>query len=136
MYVELIIHVKTVEHVEHYQVADITVTAQINIMEILVKKVKTILLNYPFLHSMTYIEYKSTGYNTKNPSKKDQCSSSPCRNSGECILTSSTYYCRCKTPYYGLNCDKRKFYLNRFLKINLNSSGLSKREAIVEQSIE
>jgi hypothetical protein len=68
------------------------------------------LLGNFFLNIPNSIEFKSTGYNTNNQSKKDHCSKSPCRNSGECIPTATTYFCRCKTPYYGLNCDKRKFY--------------------------
>ncbi len=57
-----------------------------------------------------------TGYNITNASKKDYCTSSPCRNAGQCVSLRTTYYYRCKTPYYGINCDKSQFYLHKFIK--------------------
>ncbi|CAF2711934.1 unnamed protein product [Rotaria sp. Silwood2] len=63
-------------------------------------------------------KFSSSGSSNDDRRRKDHCASSPCRNSGECVGLRTTYYCRCKTPYYGTNCDKR----------------ISKREEFVDES--
>ncbi|KAK7005255.1 calcium-binding EGF-like domain-containing protein, partial [Biomphalaria glabrata] len=35
----------------------------------------------------------------------DACSSSPCENSGQCILSGSNYTCQCSQGFTGLNCE-------------------------------
>ncbi|CAF1581734.1 unnamed protein product [Adineta steineri] len=65
-------------------------------------------------------KFKSTGYNTNNKITKNSCSSSPCLHGGECVPSDKTFFCRCKTPYYGTNCNKR----------------LSKREEILDELFE
>ncbi|CAF2503987.1 unnamed protein product [Rotaria sp. Silwood2] len=87
-----------VVHVEHWQVVDFTVSAQTNIMETIVKK------------------FSGSGANSRL--RKDHCARSPCQNGGDCVSLNTTYYCRCKIPYYGINCNKH----------------LSKREEIVDES--
>jgi hypothetical protein len=76
----------------------------------------------------------STGAANNDRSRKDHCLSSPCRNSGECVGLRTTYYCRCKTPYYGINCDKSidKILHKRFILFYL-FSGFHKREEIIDE---
>jgi hypothetical protein len=50
----------------------------------------------------------STGAANNDRSRKDHCLSAPCKNNGECVGLRTTYYCRCKLPFYGTSCDKRK----------------------------
>ncbi|UJR07781.1 hypothetical protein I4U23_012063 [Adineta vaga] len=64
-------------------------------------------------------KFISTGAANKDRGRKDHCVDQPCRNGGECVGLRTTFYCRCKTPYYGTKCDKR----------------LNKREEIVDESI-
>jgi hypothetical protein len=67
---------------------------------------------------LCFKEFISSGTANNDRAKVDHCAKSPCRNAGECIGLRTTYYCRCKTPYYGVNCDKK----------------LSKREEIIDES--
>lgn len=64
-------------------------------------------------------EFITTGAANKDREAKDHCAKSPCRNNGECVGLRTTFYCRCKSPYYGTNCDKK----------------IGKREEIVDESI-
>ncbi len=67
-----------------------------------------------------FIEYghRTTRFDKTDQSRDNPCVGLPCRNQGECVGVSTTYYCRCKTPYYGINCDKK----------------ISKREEIIDES--
>ncbi|CAF1609419.1 unnamed protein product, partial [Didymodactylos carnosus] len=58
--------------------------------------------------------FSSNSYSSSSSdkSRKDHCLSSPCKNNGECVGLRTTYYCRCKTPFYGINCDKRGYLTN------------------------
>ncbi|CAF0959895.1 unnamed protein product [Adineta steineri] len=51
-------------------------------------------------------KFQSTRYKTHNTPRKDYCAPGPCNNGGECISLRTTYYCRCRAPYYGINCGK------------------------------
>lgn len=64
------------------------------------------------------LEFITTGLDNKDRAPKDHCAKSPCFNGGECVGLRTTYYCRCKSPYYGTNCDKK----------------FAKREEIVDES--
>ncbi|CAF4513295.1 unnamed protein product [Rotaria sp. Silwood1] len=63
-------------------------------------------------------KFRFSGSDASSRLRKDHCASSPCQNEGECVPLKTTYYCRCKIPYYGINCHKQ----------------LSKREQIVDES--
>jgi hypothetical protein len=63
-------------------------------------------------------KFITTGADNKDRARVDHCAKSPCRNGGECVGLRTTFYCRCKTPYYGINCDKK----------------ISKREEIIDES--
>ncbi|CAF0862744.1 unnamed protein product [Adineta steineri] len=52
-------------------------------------------------------KFMSTGAANNDRARKDHCASSPCRNGGECVGLRTTFYCRCKSPHYGISCDKK-----------------------------
>ncbi|CAF1092707.1 unnamed protein product [Adineta ricciae] len=64
-------------------------------------------------------KFMFTGAANADRARKDHCADQPCRNGGECVGLRTTYYCRCKSPYYGIKCDKR----------------LSKREEVADESV-
>ena len=64
------------------------------------------------------IEFITSGSANNDRGKVDHCAKAPCRNNGECVGLRTTYYCRCKLPYYGINCDKT----------------ISKREEVMDES--
>ena len=61
--------------------------------------------------SLLLIEYKSTGH---DQSSRNACSSSPCLHGGECVPKGSSFLCRCKSPYYGSTCSKRRDWQRSF----------------------
>ncbi|CAF1165784.1 unnamed protein product [Rotaria sordida] len=63
-------------------------------------------------------KFISSGSANADRGRTDHCAKSPCRNGGECVGLRTTFYCRCKSPYYGTNCDKR----------------IGKREEIMDES--
>ena len=56
----------------------------------------------------------STGTDNRDRARVDHCAKNPCKNNGECVGLRTTYYCRCKLPYYGTNCDKSEIELKYF----------------------
>lgn len=85
------------------------------IVKIVKKKNQIFVLFFKFVY---FLEFMSTGKDNLDRTRKDHCASSPCRNNGECVGLRTTYYCRCKSPYYGISCDKK----------------ISKREEIMDES--
>ncbi len=69
-------------------------------------------------HVIYFIEFITTGAANNDRGKTDHCAKSPCRNGAECVGLRTTFYCRCKSPYYGTNCDKK----------------IGKREEIIDES--
>jgi hypothetical protein len=83
------------------------------------------------------LEFISTGAANRDRAPTDHCVKSPCRNGGECVGLRTTYYCRCKSPFYGTTCDKRNVERNSIdnssMLISRSSLGIGKREQIDEQ---
>ncbi|CAF3740956.1 unnamed protein product [Rotaria socialis] len=52
-------------------------------------------------------KFITSGTANNDRGRTDHCVKSPCLNGGECVGLRTTYYCRCKSPFYGTNCDKR-----------------------------
>ena len=86
---------------------NIFASVHLNIMEKLVNMVPFMSFFHHHHHLSLSLEFEHTRVDSPGRSRKDHCSSSPCRNGAECVSLNTTYYCRCKRPYYGINCDKR-----------------------------
>jgi hypothetical protein len=78
-------------------------------MEKLVRIVSKFIIVVVLFHVIYFIEFVNRNSHDEHRSRIniDHCAKSPCHNGGECVGLRTTYYCRCKSPYSGITCDKR-----------------------------
>ena len=48
---------------------------------------------------------------SKPPDSTDECSTSPCQNSGTCVNRYNDYICLCADGYHGKNCETGELYI-------------------------
>ena len=48
---------------------------------------------------------------SKPPDNTDECSTSPCQNSGTCVNRYNDYICQCADGYHGKNCETGERYI-------------------------
>ena len=48
---------------------------------------------------------------SKPPDNTDECSTSPCQNSGNCVNRYNDYICLCADGYHGKNCETGERYI-------------------------
>jgi hypothetical protein len=75
-------------------------------MEKLVRRVSKFIIVVVLFHVIYFIEFVNRNSH-RSRINIDHCAKSPCHNGGECVGLRTTYYCRCKSPYSGITCDKR-----------------------------